>query len=568
MDKRLLLAVAISIGILAVWMKFFPPAQPAPPPQTTAPVTQATPTPHDAGSGVQLAGGPTAAPPVAGTPPAPGTPAPAAPAVRPAETRITLESPDASYVFSTWGASLRQIRLKDRQFLLDRARPDSGMQIVSTSGEATAPLRTTFVKPDFAWSDDVAWAASQPTPGEVVFRAETADVVVEKRFALEPQRYRLTMAVAVQNKAARPFDHGLVLHLYTAQDPEKKGGGFFSYASANLAEAVCYVNDKIHRSTVEALVKEPQNVVGGVRWTAAGDKYFTIAAVPFPETPPRERGCKEQSVDANQAEVALAYATRTVAPGARTEYPLVIFGGPKITSELEAVRPAGEDAKLADVVDVTFAVLSRPMLGLLKQFYKLTGNWGIAIILLTIVVRLITFYPTHRTLVSAKKMQRLSDKVAALRKRHENDKQKLGVETMKLYKDNGVNPLGGCLPSLIQMPIWIALFSTLNYAVELYHSSFFWYITDLSAKDPYYLAPLLMGSVMFVQMRMSPAGTDPQQQKMMAVMMPVMFTGFSLFLPAGLSIYTLTSYLIGILQQVYVNRKYKVPPRAAIAVKA
>ena len=162
-------------------------------------------------------------------------------------------------------------------------------------------------------------------------------------------------------------------------------------------------------------------------------------------------------------------------------------------------------------------------------------------------------------------MQGLSDKIAVLRKKYENDKQKLGVETMNLYKAHGVIPFGGCLPSLIQMPIWIALFSTLNYAVEIYHSSFFWYITDLSAKDPYYLAPLLMGAVMFVQMRMSPAGTDPQQQKMMAIMMPVMFTGFSLFLPAGLSIYTLTSYLIGILQQLYVNRLYRLPPPAVPA---
>jgi YidC/Oxa1 family membrane protein insertase len=207
------------------------------------------------------------------------------------------------------------------------------------------------------------------------------------------------------------------------------------------------------------------------------------------------------------------------------------------------------------------------MLALLKQFYKLSGNWGIAIILLTIFVRLVTFYPTHRTLVSAKKMQGLSGKIAELRKKHENDKQRLGVETMNLYRAHGVSPFGGCLPSLIQMPIWIALFSTLNYAVELYHSSFFWYIHDLSAKDPYYLAPLLMGVVMFLQMRMSPAGTDPQQQKMMSVMMPVMFTGFSLFLPAGLSIYTLTSYLIGILQQVYVNRRYRALATPALAVK-
>jgi YidC/Oxa1 family membrane protein insertase len=154
-------------------------------------------------------------------------------------------------------------------------------------------------------------------------------------------------------------------------------------------------------------------------------------------------------------------------------------------------------------------------------------------------------------------MQGLSDKVAALRKKFGDDKQKLGVETMKLYKDHGVSPFGGCLPSLIQMPIWIALFSTLNYSVELYHSAFFGYITDLSAKDPYYLAPLLMGAVMYLQMRMSPPGADPQQQKMMAIMMPVMFTGFSLFLPAGLSIYTLTSYLIGIIQQLFVNWMFR-----------
>jgi YidC/Oxa1 family membrane protein insertase len=103
------------------------------------------------------------------------------------------------------------------------------------------------------------------------------------------------------------------------------------------------------------------------------------------------------------------------------------------------------------------------------------------------------------------------------------------------------------------MPIWIALFSTLNYAVELHRSSFLGYIQDLSAKDPYYLTPLLMGGVMVLQMRMSPAGADPQQQKMMSIMMPLMFTGFSLFLPAGLAVYTLTSYLLGILQQLYIN---------------
>jgi YidC/Oxa1 family membrane protein insertase len=134
---------------------------------------------------------------------------------------------------------------------------------------------------------------------------------------------------------------------------------------------------------------------------------------------------------------------------------------------------------------------------------------------------------------------------------------------MNLYRAHGVSPFGGCLPSLITMPIWIALFSTLNYAVDLHRTPFVGYIQDLSARDPYFITPLLMGGIMYLQMRMSPAGADPQQQKMMAVMMPVMFTAFSLFLPAGLALYTLTNSLLAILQQVLVNR---IADRQAVAL--
>ncbi len=474
------------------------------------------------------------------------------PAARAAEQQLALDTPDARYLLSSWGGTLRQVKLKDRQFLLNRHEPDSGIELVKTGKPELAPLRTTFAKADFSLADDMAWVAEQPAPDTVVFRAETDAVAIEKRYRSEPDRYRLNLSVSVQNKSDKPQSHGLIVHLYAQQDPEKKGGGFMSYASANLAELVCWANDKARRSAVEPLAKEPIDLVGGVRWAAAGEKFFTIAAVPFPESPPKERRCGARALDPLTGEVFLSLSSRTLAPGEKTEYAFEVFAGPKYQSDLQKVRPGGEDAHLADDVDVTFAVLSRPMLALLKLFYRLSGNWGVAIILLTIFVKLVTFYPTQRTLLSAKKMQRLSPKIAVLRKKYENDKQKLGVETMNLYKAHGVSPFGGCLPSLIQMPIWIALFSTLNYAVELHRSSFL-YIADLSAKDPYYATPLLMGVVMFLQMRMSPAGTDPQQQKMMAFMMPIMFTGFSLFLPAGLSTYTLTSYLLGILQQLYVN---------------
>ena len=192
-------------------------------------------------------------------------------------------------------------------------------------------------------------------------------------------------------------------------------------------------------------------------------------------------------------------------------------------------------------------------MSLLKFFHRFTHNWGLAIVLLTLFIKLLTFYPTQKSLVSAKKMQKLAPKMAAIRKKYENDRQRQSVETMNLYKAHGVSPFGGCLPSLIQMPIWIALYSTLNYAVELYRAPFFAHIHDLTAKDPYYITPLVMGGVMFAQMKMSPAGADPQQQAMMSIMMPIMFTGFSLFLPSGLAVYMLTSYLFGILQQLYVN---------------
>jgi len=535
MDKRLLLAIALSIGVLWGWSALFPaqpPSKPAlqNPPTSTQPTSAASPeTPKTA----------------------PGTPS-TAPNPRAPEEEIALDTPDARFLLSTWGGTLRQVKLKQQQFLINKRDPESGVTLVHTGSPELAPLRTTFPKADFSLPDDLAWTVERPDPATAVFRTETDAIAIEKRYRAEAEHYRLKFEMSVKNKTEKAQAHGLTVHLYAHQDPDKKGGGFFGYASANLAELVCWVGDKAHRSSVDSLIKDPMDLPGGVRWVASGEKFFTIAAVPYPENPPRERRCGARALGPENGEAFLSLAPRTLGPGEKTEYAFEIFAGPKYNSDLEKVRPGGEDARLADDVDVTFAVLSRPMLALLKFFHKLSGNWGVAIILLTLFVKLITFYPTQRTLLSAKKMQRLGPKLAALRKKYENDKQKLGVETMAMYKAHGVSPFGGCLPSLIQMPIWIALFSTLNYAVELHRSSFL-YIADLSAKDPYYAAPLLMGVVMFLQMRMSPAGTDPQQQKMMAIMMPIMFTGFSLFLPAGLSTYTLTSYLLGILQQLFVN---------------
>lgn len=548
MDKRLGLALAISMVILFGWWKLFPPPHQEPAARPTASESKSEASPG--------ATAPTTAAAAAANPAAAAN---AAPANAP-EERPVLETPGARFVLSSWGGTLRAIELKEQKF--------KGLQIVRTQTPETAALRITFPKADAPLPQDGSYTVSRPSADTVVFRSETDAAVVEKRYHLGGGRFVLGLDVTIQNKLDKPLGESMAVHLYGRQDPDKKGGSFLSYASADLSEMVCYVGDKAERANIETLVKESKENLGNVRWIAADEKFFTIALVPHPETPLRDLKCGRRALDTDTGEVFVSLAGRSIAPHEKTTHSFTIYGGPKYRSDLDQVWVNGQDSQLVHVVNVTLAVLSRPLLFMLRVFHGLTGNWGFAIILLTIFVKLLTFYPTQRTMLSAKKMQKLAPKMAALRKKYENDRQKMGVETMALYKAHGVSPFGGCLPSLIQLPIWMALFSTLNYSVELHRSGFLGYIHDLSAKDPYYVTPLLMGAVMFLQMRMSPAGADPQQQKMMSVMMPIMFTVFSLFLPAGLAIYTLTSYLIGILQQLLVNYLDRRSSGGAVPAKA
>jgi YidC/Oxa1 family membrane protein insertase len=535
MEKRVIVAVVLCVAVMVLWQKFMPAPRPPEPPAKTAVTTPA--------SG-------------AGAPVFPGGAAsqgPGAPSVsnRP-EEQVELVTADQRFVFSSYGGTLRRAQLRGAKFLDRTGDPSSGHDVVRTV-DGTGQLSTTFPESGFAPPPDGAWVTTRPDPNTVVFTADTDTVRVEKWYRLDPARYRLHLDVVVRNKTARNQDHHLAIHVFGRQDPEKKGGGFFSPGSGNLSAIICQANGKTERQAVEKLGKDPFNKGGDVRWIAADEKFFVLAAVPFPETPPRDRTCAGKPAGPEVGEGTLSFAERSLPPGSSTTYSFAVFAGPKVISDLEEVQPGGQDAELKNVVDVTLAPLSRPILWLLNFFHRFAHNWGLAIILLTVFIKLLTFYPTQKSLLSAKKMQKLAPKMNAIRKKYENDRQRQSVETMNLYKAHGVSPFGGCLPSLIQMPIWIALYSTLNYAVELYRAPFFGHIRDLTAKDPYYITPLLMGGVMFLQMKMSPSSPDNQQQAMMSVMMPVMFTAFSLVLPSGLALYMLTSYLIGILQQLYIN---------------
>jgi YidC/Oxa1 family membrane protein insertase len=561
MDKRTLIAIGLCIGVLIVWTQLFSPKPENKLPAPTAPAQTAP-------AGAPTAQQPSTAP---GAPtPATGGAAAAAPAVDRPERQVELSTPQVRFVLSSRGGTLVHAQLREKQFLDRDNDPASGHDVVRATDAVDAPLRTQFPGSGFPTPADGAWEVSQPASDTVVFGADVGAVHIEKRYRLDKARYRLLLDVVVANRGDAPVFSKLLLSIGGRQDPDKRGGGFFSGVSASVASALCYVNGKVHRKSIEELAKEPlkaEDGTGTVSWIATDEKFFLLAAVPSPEVPPQQRTCTAHATGTDAGQVTL-FIERAVAAKADISYPFVVFAGPKDMDDLQAVQPqvvqapgtppgtpaaAVAKVNLDEAVDVTFAFLSKPIVSLLKFFHGFTHNWGFAIVLLTLFIKLLTFYPTQKSLLSAKKMQKLAPKMAAIRKKFENDRQRQSVETMNLYKAHGVSPFGGCLPSLIQMPIWIALYSTLNYAVELYRAPFVAHLHDLTAKDPYYITPLVMGGVMYGQMKMSPAGADPQQQAMMSVMMPLMFTGFSLFLPSGLAVYMLTSYLFGILQQLYVN---------------
>ena len=198
--------------------------------------------------------------------------------------------------------------------------------------------------------------------------------------------------------------------------------------------------------------------------------------------------------------------------------------------------------------------IAKPLHSLLAFIQSFVGNWGVAIICLTFIVRGAMYPLTKAQYTSMAKMRMLQPKLQAMRERIGDDRQRMSQEMMELYKKEKVNPLGGCLPLLLQMPIFIALYWALMESVELRHSPFFGWITDLSAQDPYYILPLLMGASMFLIQKMSPTTvTDPMQQKIMTFM-PVLFTGFFLFFPSGLVLYWLVSNIVTLIQQTLIYK--------------
>ena len=288
------------------------------------------------------------------------------------------------------------------------------------------------------------------------------------------------------------------------------------------------------------------NLPDGQGWAAMIQHYFASAWIPR-----NEPGTNLYTrVIGNLGDIGVRMPNKTIATGDSAQMTATLWVGPKLQDQMAEVAP-----NLDLVVDYGWLwFIAKPLHSLLSFIQSFVGNWGVAIICLTFIVRGAMYPLTKAQYTSMAKMRMLQPKLQAMRERIGDDRQRMSQEMMELYKKEKVNPLGGCLPLILQMPIFIALYWALMESVELRHSPFFGWITDLSAQDPYYILPLLMGASMFMIQKMSPTTvTDPMQQKIMTFM-PVMFTFFFLFFPSGLVLYWLVSNIVTLIQQTLIYK--------------
>jgi len=292
--------------------------------------------------------------------------------------------------------------------------------------------------------------------------------------------------------------------------------------------------------------KEEFTFTGG--WVAMVQHYFISAWIPNSDTNNRFSLRKLGNNDL----YLLGFSTpaTTVAAGQTGTMSAEFYVGPKDIDRLEMISPY-----LDLTIDFGFLWwIAKPLFHVLIMIHDVVGNWGWSIIVLTLFIKMVFFYPSAISYRSMARMRKLSPKMALLKERFGDDKQKMSQEMMKMYKTEKVNPMGGCLPILIQMPVFISLYWVLMESVELRHAPFALWITDLSVKDPYFVFPLVMGLTMFIQQRLNPTPPDPMQAKIMK-WMPVAFTFMFLWFPAGLVIYWVTNNTLSIIQQYIITRR-------------
>ncbi len=370
-------------------------------------------------------------------------------------------------------------------------------------------------------------------------------VTVTKRFSFRRDSYVIDVSYIVDNQSVQAWQANLYGQIKrdNFDDPSSAGG----FGSTFLGFVTTAVDDPYIKMKFDDIEDSSTSIDTTGGWIGFSQHYFITAWVPRPDSVNRYTTRKNSS---NQYFGEFTSAAITVAPGSTETVSAQYYAGPKDQYSLEAISP-----NLGLTIDYGFLwFLAAPIYWILTRIDSLVGNYGISIILLTVSVKALLYKLSETQYKSMAGMRRLMPKMQQLKESYGDDKMKLQKATMDLYKKEKINPFGGCLPMLVQMPVFIALYWVLLESVELRHASFIFWLNDLSVRDPFFILPLLMGATMYFQTSLSPTPADPMQAKVMKFM-PIMMTGMFLMFPAGLVLYWLTNGALGILQQWYITRK-------------
>ena len=458
------------------------------------------------------------------------------------EQTVTVETDLVRVGLSNRGGVIRSWELKRYHTAAPEEKP---VQLVYQVGKFRGPLSITVANADIEKTireglytidkDFTLLDASHPV-GHITmqFHDPATHLGVEKRLTFHHDSYVVDVSVALEG-VNESYDVGLGTNFGIVE----WGEGFIG-----LIGSASLVDDKAEKETPDTELERK----GSVQWVALQDKYFLSVLMPKQAT---------SALAKKEGDKVVSAGVRMPAPGTGSSVALQLYAGPKEYDTLRSLNVG-----LEDTIDFGWFIfgswtvvksVAKPIFYVLRFIHDYTYNYGVTIILLTMAIKLLFVPLQYKSYKSMKMMQLIQPKVAAVQEKYKDDRDRLNKELIKLYRDQKVNPVGGCLPMILQMPVFVALFNILYMTIDLRQAPFVLWITDLSVQDPYYVLPVIMGATMVIQQKITPTTMDPTQAKIMLVL-PVFMTFLFVNFPAGLVLYWLTNNVLTISQQVFTDR--------------
>jgi len=475
-------------------------------------------------------------------------------AIPQADTRIVRVTTDVLEVeINTIGATLQRAVI--RHYPVNKDEPDTLVELLSPAEPDRGMIQTGLIaEGDGAEPNHLAVFESRSTEyelrgaDEIVVPFTWTDgqgISVEKEIRFTRGSYRIDITQRLINRSGADWRGAEYAQIERRSREVERS--MFNVDTYSFDGPIIYDGDKSEKLDRDDLLSDgPYDIKAGNGWVGSIQHHFLSAIVPAKDAEYRYK----VSVTGDTSVASLIRSPSIyVRAGSEFTFETAVFVGPKLQSQLEQL-----DETLKLTVDYGWlTIISQPLFWLLNKVHSFVGNWGLAIILVTILIKMTFYKLTEASGRSMARMREIQPRMKALQDRYKDDRQALSQAMMELYKREKVNPAAGCLPILIQMPFFLAFYWVLLESVEMRQAPFALWITDLSSRDPFFILPIIMGAAMLFQQRLNPAPADPVQAKVMQVM-PIMFTGFFAFFPSGLVLYWVTNTLLSISQQWYINK--------------